>query len=956
MEGPGPWLGDPAPPAAVGRWRPLVGRAAELGKLEQAAARAFRLVELVGEPGIGKTRLLAEFVARVRRTGRLVLWGRAAAVERDVPFGPVVDALDDYIDERAAGGLSQAELRLLTGVFPALADGSRGERAASGAVRFRQYRAVRALLRSLARPPGLTIVLDDLHWADEPTIELIDYLVRHPLPDPVLIVLAYRPAQVSSRLTTALADAPQGQVCRVDLAPFTEAEADQLLAAEPSRTTRRRLHRRSGGNPFYLDALAQMVGAGEDPLPELPKSVHAALAAELFGLAAPASLVAQSAAVAGTEFEPALVACVAEIGEDQVLAALDELVARDLVRSVGWSGRFRFRHELVRHVAYGSAAAGWRHGAHTRLAEYLASVGASQVQRADHVLRSAKFGDTEAVQTLVGAARTAMSHAPASSVTWYEAALSLLSDGDEELPPRVQLQQELALSQGISGRLDQSRETLREVLRVLPPDQVSDRARAASFCAFLDYLQGEHELARHLLNAELGRQQDPHSAEATPLRMQLAMDLLLTGGGEDVRGLLADLPEGGDEGWTIPHSTLLAFQEAIDGNRFAAAQHVKHAADLLDVIGDEEFLSWLPAIYSLCWTEIATGRIASGLRHFTRAVDLARATGRVYLLAALLCGQACAYGLRGRIAEGQDALDEALDVARSFGYRSHGLLAGIACALSSWRGEHGAALRWGNQAVAETDPSRPWARALAHHHLLLAHVHASNPAACAALVAACGGPDLPEADPFTRLNCYYLLAACAAGQGDAELARDWARRAEEIADPRLELDVLFVELAGAHAASVEDPGRAAALALRAAESAEACGLALHQGAALLLAGTCLAKAARRDQAICQLRAAADLFSGCGASDLHSAAVREQRRLGIRVPTTGSRSKQRPHALSPREQDVAELVCSGLTNQQIAEKLVLSVRTVETHLTHIFAKLGVTNRAGVAGVLANQSTD
>jgi DNA-binding NarL/FixJ family response regulator len=119
-----------------------------------------------------------------------------------------------------------------------------------------------------------------------------------------------------------------------------------------------------------------------------------------------------------------------------------------------------------------------------------------------------------------------------------------------------------------------------------------------------------------------------------------------------------------------------------------------------------------------------------------------------------------------------------------------------------------------------------------------------------------------------------------------------------------------------------------------------------------MAGACLARVSRRDEALRELQAAAAMFNACEASELHATAVREQRRLGVRVPHTGSLA----NTLSPRELDVAELVCAGSTNQQIAEKLVLSVRTVETHLTHIFAKLGVTNRAGVARVLASQNDD
>jgi predicted ATPase len=193
----------------------LVGRDAELARLEQVVERLsvrgpgadlMQTLEIVGEPGMGKTRLLTELSTRVRAQRQLVLGGQATEFERGIPFGPFVDALDDHLVGLESLRVQQVgpdSLALLSSVFPALVAWRR-ERSDHKAVRYRLHRAVQALLQELACPDGLVLLLDDMHWADEASLELIEYLLRHPPRAPVLLVLAYRPRQMPARLTAAL--------------------------------------------------------------------------------------------------------------------------------------------------------------------------------------------------------------------------------------------------------------------------------------------------------------------------------------------------------------------------------------------------------------------------------------------------------------------------------------------------------------------------------------------------------------------------------------------------------------------------------------------------------------------------------------------------------------------------------------------------------------------------------
>ncbi|MEU7153188.1 LuxR C-terminal-related transcriptional regulator, partial [Streptomyces sp. NPDC045456] len=155
-------------------------------------------------------------------------------------------------------------------------------------------------------------------------------------------------------------------------------------------------------------------------------------------------------------------------------------------------------------------------------------------------------------------------------------------------------------------------------------------------------------------------------------------------------------------------------------------------------------------------------------------------------------------------------------------------------------------------------------------------------------------------------------------------------------------------LARAHAEQESDPAAAARGAVRAAELFEGTGERLSAARAWLRAGTAHAGCGEKAAARTELARAAEVFGACGALGLHARAVREQRRLGVRA---GRAAAQTDGRLSRREAEVAELVRQGFSNQRIAERLFLSPRTVETHVAHVFAKLGVSSRAAVAGRLA-----
>src|SRR6185436_435393 len=325
----------------------LVGRAAELGVIDGALAglerTTFGALELVGEPGMGKTRLLRELASRADAEGHLVLTGSASELERDLPFWIFVDALDEYLEAlepRRLSGLDDDLRADLAPIFPSLGDGAEPSH---GDERLRVHRGMRQLLEALAATKALVLIMDDVHWADTASVELLGSLLRRPPAAAVLIGIAARTRQVPDALAGTLARAQAaGTLARVELSGLSADEARELLGEAVSAKAAATLYEESSGNPFYLQQLARsprsatIAGDGRVGVAmagvQVPQAVAAALTGELALLSDEDRRVLEGAAVAGDPFEPELAAAAAGVTEDAAISALDELLARDLIR------------------------------------------------------------------------------------------------------------------------------------------------------------------------------------------------------------------------------------------------------------------------------------------------------------------------------------------------------------------------------------------------------------------------------------------------------------------------------------------------------------------------------------------------------------------------------------------------------------------------------------------------
>ena len=193
-----------------------------------------------GEPGIGKTRLLADLEREADAAGCVVLAGSAAEFERELPFGVFVDAVDEYLeslDPQTFSRFSAEELGELAAVFPAFRSLATAPiELGTAAGRFRAHRAVRELIGRLAQSRPVVLILDDLHWADGASIELVEHLLRRAGRAPLLLAGAYRKGQVGCALLDAIARAAEAGTCeQLELGPLDAEDAAAMVGEAVAR-------------------------------------------------------------------------------------------------------------------------------------------------------------------------------------------------------------------------------------------------------------------------------------------------------------------------------------------------------------------------------------------------------------------------------------------------------------------------------------------------------------------------------------------------------------------------------------------------------------------------------------------------------------------------------------------------------------------------------------------------
>jgi DNA-binding CsgD family transcriptional regulator len=930
-----------------------------------------------GEPGTGKTRLLTELCARAAQAREhLVLVGCGAEMERELPFGVWVAALDDHV---AALGPDRVEDLVgdrvveLARVLPSAAAGGSVTLGGLQDERFRAHRAVRALLQALAARQPVVLVLDDIHWADEASLELIVHLLRRPARARILIALAFREGQLPPSVLAALEAARRDSSVReLRLMPLSPSEADMLMGERLPAHVREEVYRQSGGNPFYVQELARASSPSaprpleEDGLVGVPASVSAALGQEIGGLGELARRLAWGAAVAGDPADLDLATAAAGLSDEQALVALEELVARDVLRPTGVSRRYGFRHPIVRRAVYEAAGEAWRLGAHARAATALASRPSAIAARAHHVERSARVGDEAAAAMLEQAADRAAARAPAVAARWLRAALRLLPDRpQEDAERRLGMLVTLASALAATGRLEEALDTLLEALGRIAPQDADLRVRLAAACASCENALGRHDAAHARLLHALAELPGDGSTGGAALQVELAADALYDSdfgamaqwarAAADTAGAL------GDPGLLAVAEALVCFAEYNLGRAEpAAAARVSSAAGL-DALPDDLLAARLDLPNYLGFAEYFCERYDDAVRHFRRGIALSRAVGQGQFVISMMVGLAQALERLGRLREALNTAEAAVEASRLTGNRQ---AVGFALVAEAWTaaelGDVDHARAAAEEAVALLDALDESVLTRATHaHVGVIWLEIGEPERCIEELRAAGLPDFTLIEPGRRGWLYTVLARAELQGGDRAAAAEWLARGEAtVRGLGLPLAEAWVLHARALLTLADgDAAGAAQLALAAVERADAVHARVPAARCRTLAGIALAQAGDHEEAVRQLTRAQRDLAACEANRHRDEAARELRRLGLRV--TGRQRRPGPGeglgALSGRELEIADRVALGCTNRQIADQLFLSQKTVEGHLTSVFAKLGVSSRAEVAEAVGRSRT-
>ncbi len=906
----------------------LLGRGQELAAVEaflRRQATGFAALVIEGEAGIGKSTLLAAAVAAAREDSLRVLTSRPAEAERDLAYVVLGDLLEDVLGE-VLPQLTPARRHALEAAL--LVGQARDQPADPRAVAV----AVRTTIQALAERGPLVLAIDDEQWMDAASANALRFALRRLRDEPVLLLVARRPPLEPG--TSGLEETVEsGAVERVALGPLSAGALHRLvqqrLGWPLARPTLLRLVELSGGNPFYALELARGIGPGGalarpiEPIP-VPESLERLVSARLERLPARTTAALLLVAAHGRPSASLLRACgvttrtLAPAVQGQIVEHADGLV--------------RFTHPLIASALYQRALPEERRAAHARLATLVDD----PVERGRHIALGAGRPDREAAAVVDEFARLALARgATLAAAELREHALRLTPlDRPEERRRRTLAVARTLLAAGDPRR---ARALAAELLAATDGDGRVEALVLLSDVEATASIERAIELRREALDA---------AADLPRVRAELHLWLgdaiRVTEGVRSAEGharAALDLADELDDAAIRTEAlAVLAVQRFRAGDADSvelASEAARLAASAVDP--EIRMRAGLQVVHSLVWSfELGRARelLETILREWGDRDEATSASALWYLGMVELRA--------GRLALAAEHAEDARDIRRQYAIdeRERPISIWLVALIAAHRGELDRA-----QALAERSrmlaESQPLIRAGQDGVLGLVALWSGDPQRAAILFAA--ADEARRASGVNEPAMFWWRADYV----EAMLALGRVRDAIELVDAweadgaRLGRTVVLAHAQrcrGLIAAANGDITAALDHLEEAVRHHAAVGDEIGHARTLLALGIVRRRARQKRAAREAIQSALEAFEAAGAAGWADRARAEIGRIGGRTRVEG---------LTPAERRVAALVAVGRTNREVAAALFLGERTVETHLSHVYAKLGVRSRAELA---------
>ncbi len=978
----------------------LVGRREEqrlLGVvLDRTAGGELALATIGGEAGIGKTRLAMSAAEQARRAGFKVLAGGCLDIgESTVPYAPMLEALRPLWAELDGDALAEvlgpagAELRsLIPELGPAIPGG-----AAPGAGRV--FELLRGVLERLAQRQPVLVIIEDLHWADHATRDLLRYLARN-LHAPAALIATYRSEELprSYPLRKLVADLHRHPACQhLQLAPLTGAElrelADAILGHPAAPDLVRELVARAQGNPFYAEELL----AARDKGMQIPEVLRNLLLLRVAEVGPEAQRVLRIAAVAGTRVPHELLAAVAAEPETTLTGQLRTAVEHHILTVAPATGSYLFRHALLREVLYEDLLPAERQALHTAFATVLAghAGNSTSAERAGELGQLAYHWHAggHPAEALLASVRAGLAaeaaSAPGDAERHYDRALQLWDQVPQAAATcpldRQALLWRATQTAHVAGDYTHAIALIGEALAATDPDR--QPLQASALLAFLGYT--------HLAGGDIDRAETAYTAAATAAEPEPASP-------EQARALAGQ-------------SHVLVLREHNQAASDAARQALAGAEQAGDRATQARSLNVLGS--ALC----NLGRFADGLACLDRAQQIATEAGDQATLLWTRGNIADALFDAGRAAESVHAAAETLPMARAMGAAAgYGVyFAARGAEALAWLGQWQVARQLVDELLTLDPPPGSRSRPLLTSGLLRLWQGDLDTARAELALALTGHRAVPAS-----ATCAYARQAhvAAAGhhfdtaQAAVEAGLGWCTGTDGpgqitrmcLAGITVEAERADAAITARHTGDAAATGTAATL-IHQARTATASGAAshmpivqaelataeaewsrLHDGhggdpdrwheaathwedlsfphpaayARRRLAEALLHSAEGASAAARELAGAWDTATMLGAGPLLVSieALAERARIPLPSQREPPRVGAQPGpagSLTRRERQVLTLLADGLSNRRIAQDLFISEKTVSVHITHILTKLGVTNRTEAAAAALRINT-